>query len=108
MCGRLIKAFALTGTILEITITAVDGGDIHQQCAVKENQSISQSKAVTKMLNCTFDLQAIVCVCVHVNTYYTGAKAFCVFTLVHTSFTMHAFRLILKPLFHKTNHSISF
>lgn len=34
----------------EITITAADDGDIHQQCAVRENQSISQPRAAWKML----------------------------------------------------------
>lgn len=35
----------------EITNTAADDGDIHQQCAVRENQSISQPRAAWKMLS---------------------------------------------------------
>lgn len=49
----------------EITISAVDEGDVHQQCAVKENQSISRPRAATEMLilNLWLVSHSVSCVC---------------------------------------------
>lgn len=83
----------------EIAITAADDGDIHQQCAVRENQSISQPRAAWKL--CTFDSHATVCaLCVL-------TRCACEFSLckrkniLPISVSIHEFVFILKPLLQK-------